>query len=87
MLKIDRIEKMYCTYPNGVQVKVPYEVKRYCTDCGHIVEPHHRYCWYCGGRLIEAREDACEIHSSGESQLSELCTYGRDAQLIEPRTK
>lgn len=31
--------------------------------------------------------DAYEIHHSGEPQLQGLLTYGKDAQLIEPRTR
>ena len=63
-----------------------------CPACGNKVEPYHRFCWYCGQSLKkpeykEEKRDACEIHHSGEPQLPELLTYGKDAQLIEPRTR
>lgn len=60
-----------------------------CPVCGNKVEPYHRFCWYCGQSLKkpEEKRDACEIHNSGEPQLPELLTYGKDAQLIEPRTR
>ena len=63
-----------------------------CPVCGNKVESYHRFCWYCGQALKkpehkEEKRDVCEIHHSGESQLPELLTYGKDAQLIEPRTR
>ena len=63
-----------------------------CPICGNKVESYHRFCWYCGQSLKkpehkEEKRDACEIHNSGEPQFPELLTYGKDAQLIEPRTR
>lgn len=63
-----------------------------CPVCGNKVESYHRFCWYCGQALKkpehkEEKRDVCEIHYSGEPQLPELLTYGKDAQLVEPRTR
>ena len=63
-----------------------------CPACGNKVEPYHRFCWYCGQSLKkpehkEEKRDACEIHHSGEPQLPELLTYGKNARFIEPRTR
>lgn len=63
-----------------------------CPVCGNKVESYHRFCWYCGQALKklehkEEKRDVCEIHHSGEPQLPELLTYGKDAQLVEPRTR
>jgi predicted amidophosphoribosyltransferase len=95
MLAIDKIERAYYTLPQEAQVAVPIGIKHSCNECGHEVEAFHRYCWYCGKPLSEALKkpkkekegDAYEIHHSGEPQLQGLFTYGKDAQLIEPRTR
>lgn len=63
-----------------------------CPACGNKVEPYHRFCWYCGQSLKkpehkEEKRDACEIHNSGEPQLPELLTYGKDAKFVEPRAR
>lgn len=74
----------------GVQnstVKEENNNKKHCRKCGKVVELKHRYCWYCGAKLSEEWGDTFEIHSSGESQLPELPTYGRDAQLSWPKQK
>lgn len=61
----------------------------HCPKCKNKVAKHHRYCWFCGNKLKHQDEegDAYEIHHSGEPQLQGLLTYGKDAQLIEPRTR
>lgn len=91
MLMIKRPQTITGDYNREAQIKV-YT----CPKCGNGVAHFHRYCWYCGVALekpqpqrkkkVEKR-DTCEIHHSGKPQLSELCTYGRDAQFIESKAR
>lgn len=82
MLTVNRAERI------GVYDK-EIVIFYHCPTCKNKVAKHHRYCWFCGSKLKhqDKERDAYEIHHSGEPQLPELLTYGKDAQLIEPRTR
>lgn len=91
MLMIERPQIITGDYNREAQIKV-YT----CPNCGSGVAHFHRYCWYCGTKLEKPqsknktkaeKRDICEIHHSGEPQLSELCTYGRNAQFVESRAR
>ena len=87
MLTVAMVEKTEYAVNREAAIKI-YS----CPACGNKVEPYHRFCWYCGQALKkpeykEEKRDACEIHHSGEPQLPELLTYGKNAQFVEPRTR
>ena len=82
MLKVEK-PQMIDGYPNFIKGYI-------CPNCNMGVLYFHRYCWFCGAKLIHKKEevrDAYEIHSGRESQLSELRTYGKDAQFVEPKSR